>query len=259
MKVLLTNDDGISSPSFRSLVRRFTDNDQITIAAPRTEMSAVSHSLTIRTPLYCQKQNIGPYPAYSITGSPADCVKLALDKLCPEPPDLVISGINMGSNCGINVFYSGTVAAAMEASLQGYPAIAVSLNNYQPADFEYASRITYLIAQQIMLSGPPKGMLLNINIPDLPEYLIKGFRITRQVRNLYKDAYLEDRDSDGNTCYRLSGSRVDDPDDPDFDDAAMCQGWISITPLRTDFNTDVYPSFLQTLIETESLKFMNIR
>ncbi len=246
MRVLLTNDDGIDSPAFQSLIRVLQDDFKITVVAPQQEMSAVSHALTIKSPLFCEERIIEDHNAIGVRGTPADCVKLALDRFMPEPPDLVISGINKGANVGINIFYSGTVAAAMQATLAGIPSFAVSLASFSSNEFQYASRVAHLLARQIMRNRLPSGIMLNVNVPDLPSHLIKGVRATRQGKTVYHDHYIEKTDPRGDQYFWLDGSECRDEHDLSIDHHALNAGWISVTPLISNLTANGNVSGVET-------------
>lgn len=236
MRILLTNDDGIHARGLQELAASLALDHSITIVAPDSERSAVSHGLTIRTPLFIRTHTVGHLTGTAVSGTPADCVKLGIDKLVEAEPDLVVSGINNGANTGVNVFYSGTVAAALEASFSGIPAIAVSIGSFTPAHYQDASRITSAIIRLLDQYAIPAGVVLNINIPNLPESEIRGIRITRQSRIKFKDSYLRRENPNGAPYFWLDGDQPEEIADLDLDEYALRQGWISITPLVADFN-----------------------
>lgn len=240
MRLLLTNDDGVSALGIAALVKELKDFD-LTIVAPASEMSAVSHGLTIRQPLICHERTIFDHDATAVFGTPADCVKLALDQLMTPLPDCVVSGINQGPNTGINVFYSGTVAAAVEATLMGVPAIAVSLASFTSHEFETAAVVARYCIDLIRNTPLPPGILLNVNVPSVPYDEIQGFRQTIQGMGRYKDTFVKRLDPRGRPYYWLTGNRVDTPMSLIDDDQALAENYISITPLQATFN--VYDSF----------------
>ena len=180
MLILLTNDDGIESQALQMLAQELRNMD-VFIVAPEKEMSAVSHSLTIREMLRVEKIPFQGAHAFSVSGTPVDCVKIALDKLLPKPPDIVLSGINKGSNTGINVFYSGTVAAALEAFLLGIPSVAISIDSFEPVHLGVAVDFTSCFIREINKTNILRNYVLNINIPHLLYHEIKGIKITKQV------------------------------------------------------------------------------
>src|SRR2546421_7491689 len=180
MRILLTNDDGIYAPGLRALRKELQHLGEVLVVAPATEQSAVGHSITVLTPLLVQEvvDDQGQFMGWAVEGRPADCIKLALLELLPEPPDLIVSGLNAGSNAGINVLYSGTVAAAIEGAFFQRTSIAVSLeySKLKPLDFSRAADLARRVIEQIMSRQPPTGSLFNINIPSFEKGPIRGIR-----------------------------------------------------------------------------------
>ncbi len=252
MKVLVTNDDGIQAQGIKVLCDMLCIDHDVSVIAPDVERSAVSHGLTIHNPLFVNEVNINNLKGYSVSGTPADCVKLGIDKLVNSRPDIVVSGINKGANTGINVFYSGTVAAAMEATFAGIPAIAVSVSSFKPRDYRVSASFVSKLIKSIQIKGFPEHIMLNINVPNLPVSEIKGARITRQSFSMFKDCY-ESRISPGGTSYYwLNGDYPAIRPSVDFDEGALLEGWISVTPLKSDFNvrvdkTEGFEKWIQTL------------
>lgn len=232
----MTNDDGIHARGLHELASILSLEHEISIVAPDSERSAVSHGLTIRTPLFIRQHPVGTLTGFAVSGTPADCVKLGIDQLVDHEPDLVVSGINNGSNTGVNVFYSGTVAAALEASFSGIPAIAVSIGSFTPEYFKDASRITGNIIRELDPASFPQGLVLNINIPNLAECDIRGIRMTRQSRMKFKDAYLRRETPNRVPYFWLDGDHPEEIADLNLDEYALRKGWISVTPLVADFN-----------------------
>jgi len=238
---LVSNDDGIYAPGLEALVKALLALGRVTIAAPNRERSAASHSLTLEHPIRAHKVAY-PLPvqeAFAISGTPSDCVKLALSNLLPAPPTYVISGMNSGANMCVDVFYSGTVAAACEGLFLGIPAVAFSLAGRDPsADFGAAIPWIDASMREVLRHPPPPGTMYNINIPALEPTLIKGWRVTRLGKVRYNDSYELRHDPGGKPYYWLKGSlEVLDPD-PATDIIAVREGFISVTPLRpelTDF------------------------
>lgn len=242
MKILLSNDDGIFAPGLKCLAETLSADHDLIIVAPDSEKSAVSHSLTIRRPLFVSSWDGFDHPAYAVSGTPADCVKLGLDHfLADADPDLVISGINNGANTGINVFYSGTVAAAMEATFMQIPAMAVSVDSFKPVHIQTAARVVRELVGQLELNPLRTLSLLNVNVPDIPYDDLKGIRQTRQSRFRYQDSYQRRESPAGQEYFWLDGDRPEDQADLTLDDCALRHHWVSITPLTGDFNasTDV--------------------
>ena len=237
MKLLLSNDDGVFASGIQALARGLKDEHTLFISAPDAERSAVSRSMTLFSPLRAQAvtlEGLPEVPAYAVSGTPVDCVRLGLGNLF-EAPDMVISGINLGHNLGTDVLYSGTVGAAHEAALLGRQAIAVSICSFAPEHFEtavYAAKwgIAYLSAHPL-----PFGTLLNINVPDIPVEEVKGFRAgpTGVVR--YTLRYVERKDPSGRPYYwPPRGRSFEESSSPDCDERCIMEGYISVTPLGYD-------------------------
>ncbi|MGB3975794.1 MAG: 5'/3'-nucleotidase SurE [bacterium] len=236
MNILLTNDDGIRAPGLIALAEALSVENEVVIIAPDTEKSGSSHGLTINQPLFVTETEVGERTGFAVSGFPADCVKLGLSHLVKNRPDLVISGINKGANTGINVFYSGTIAAAIEATFVGIPAIAVSIDSFVSPDYSFSAQFTANMVRILKTHGIPEKIVLNVNIPDLPEEHIQGVRLTRQNHSIFKDKYIR-RIAPGNKPYYwLNGDPPQQVDDDAIDDCALAKGLISITPLVADFN-----------------------
>jgi 5'-nucleotidase len=236
LRILLTNDDGVYAPGLRALRLELQKLGDVTVVAPATEQSAAGHSVTITAPLVVQEvrddanQPIG----WAVEGRPADCVKLAIRELLPAPPDLVVSGLNAGSNSGINVLYSGTVAAAIEAAFFRITSIACSLEVTRavPADSATAAAYTREVVEQILARQPPAGSLFNVNIPDLNRGRIRGVRVVPQNLASYEESYDRRTDPRGR-LYFWTGASFHCPDPhPDSDVTALAEGWITVTPLH---------------------------
>ncbi|MBU6392859.1 MAG: 5'/3'-nucleotidase SurE [Planctomycetes bacterium] len=236
MQILLTNDDGIYAPGIAALKHHINGLGHITIVAPDIEQSGVGHSITFGHPLrirpvYLNNEFIG----HGVNGSPADCVKLAIYEIMKEKPDLVISGINMGSNVGIHILYSGTVAAAVEAAIMGFASIAISFEiSDKYADVHSAAKVARTIIERITKHKLPKGSLLNVNIPSLPPDRIKGIKITRQFAHDFKETFARRIDPSGRDYYWLIGTDKTAHHEEGTDISAINEGYISITPLRYD-------------------------
>ncbi len=240
MKLLLTNDDGVQSLGLHILADVLKDLGTVYIAAPSREQSGVSHCITAHVPLRAHPVDFaaaGEY-AWAIDGTPADCVKLAMEKLLPQKPDLVISGINRGANLGTDVIYSGTVAGAMEGYLHGFPAIAMSATGIRrgvgQANFDYAAQL----CKQICLSWQERHFqprtMLNVNVPGHQPQDVKGVRLTRLGWRWYHDAYDQRQDPNGRPYFWLQGTPYDGEDPGDTDVSACREGFVSITPLFND-------------------------
>ena len=236
--ILVSNDDGIDAPGIRALASALTEVGEVHVVAPIKEQSAVGHAITMRDPVRAHSWPFrgmhGEIAAHAVTGTPADCVKLAIDKLLPRPPDLVVSGINQGPNAAVNVIYSGTVSAATEASILGLDAMAISYCRWTGGDFTPSAEIGQTLARRILANGLPPGILLNVNVPDLPLPLIRGMQITRQAKSRWEEAYSERVDPFDRPYYWMAGRFVnlDDGDDTDLD--AIENGYVSLTPIQHD-------------------------
>ncbi len=227
--ILITNDDGIHAPGLRALVETLKDLATITVVAPSHERSAAAQSLTLRQPIYCDEI---AEREYSVEGTPADAMILAFHMLLSEKPDLVVSGINRGGNMGENVYYSGTVGAALEAAINRVPAIAVSLA-YRGKDFDFApaARFTRSLAPLILKEGLPPAVILNVNVP---QPWTGAVRSTRQSAKITRNLLKPGTDPRGRRYYWLHEQQLIEGVDPDTDLAAIDQGAVSITPLELD-------------------------
>lgn len=237
--VLLTNDDGIDAFGLAALAAALDGLGTLAVVAPTQEQSAVGHAITVRDPVRAHawpyESTSGEVWALAVTGTPADCVKLACQKLLPRCPDLVVSGINQGPNTAVNVIYSGTVSAATEAAILGMPALAVSLCSWDPhADFEAAGRYARRLAERVLADGLAPGILLNVNVPDLSYDDIRGIEITRQARARWEEEFHERRDPMDRPYYWLGGEFINLDEGPDTDLAAIDAGFVSVTPLQHD-------------------------
>lgn len=235
MEILLTNDDGIYTPAIAKLKQILGDLGSITVVAPDAEQSGVSHSITFNRPLIARKVFIDDlFFGFGISGSPADCVKLAVRELMKKPPELIISGINMGANVGIHVLHSGTVAAAIEGSILGIPSFAISLEYSDMPDIENAALFARKITNYLVKHKLPQGTLLNINIPAIPWMHIKGVRVAKQLTFSLGEGFDKHTDPNGQTFYWLSNDIKSLSYEQDTDMEAIRAGYISITPLRFD-------------------------
>lgn len=235
MQILLTNDDGIYSPAIAVLWENISDLGEAIIVAPNKEQSGVGHTITFTQPLMVRKVFInGKFFGYGVSGSPADCVKLAVRELMKEPPDLVISGINLGANLGVHVLHSGTVAAAIQGAILGIPSIALSLEYSEIPDIENAAFLAKKIIKLVTKYKLPKAILLNINIPAIPRDRIKGIRITKQYTLEFEERFDRHTDPFGKVFYWLAGTGTPISYEQDTDMEAIKEGFISVTPLMFD-------------------------
>ena len=235
MEILITNDDGITAPALYALRERLADLGHVVIVAPDRDQSATSHSLTLYRPMRIERPETD---VYSIDGTPTDCVVVAAHGLLPRPPDLVVSGVNRGPNMGDDVFYSGTVAAAVEGALQGLPALAFSLVASGLADFNYAAEFARSLVGTVLARGLPAKSLLNVNLPNRPRAEVQGVRVTRLGKRVYQDTLIERLDPRGRAYYWIGGQDPVWERQPGTDFSAVTEGYISVTPLALDL-TDV--------------------
>ncbi|MBI5062078.1 MAG: 5'/3'-nucleotidase SurE [Desulfatitalea sp.] len=235
MTILLTNDDGIHAPGLWALHRALKSEHELIVVAPERERSAVGHGITLHKPLRAYKVTINAGDeGWAVTGTPADCVKLSMVELLDQHPDLVISGINPGANVGVNLNYSGTVAAAKEAALYGVPALAVSVQSPENPHFDDAAGFVARLVRRVRDRGLPSGVFLNVNIPNLPADEVAGVKITRQGCDLY-DEYFEKRRDPRNRVYYWQGYESQPTyTQDDADGAVLAEKYITITPVRCD-------------------------
>ncbi len=237
MNILLTNDDGIYAPGLAAIYRELKSVGQVTVVAPEGEQSAVGHSISLITPLRVKEVSInGGVEGWAVNGTPADCVKIAVAELLPALPDLVVSGINLGPNVGINVLYSGTVSAATEAAILGVKGVAFSLNSYDKmADFSTAARLARDLLMQIRgWSRWSNGVCLNVNLPALPRDQVRGVRITRQDTGPLVEHFERRVDPRKHVYYWLAEIHERQAPDLDTDYGALNQGYITVTPIHHD-------------------------
>jgi 5'-nucleotidase len=235
LHVLISNDDGIAAPGIHALVKEIRKIAKVTVVAPDRQQSAVGHAITMNYPLRAiPYERDGEFFGYAVDGTPADAVKLGVRYLLKERPDLVVSGINHGSNTAINILYSGTVSAATEGTVLGIPSIAVSLTTYDEADFTYAAKFSARLAAVVLERGLPAGTLLNVNVPAVSPERIAGIRITRQGKSTWEDTFDVRRDPANREYFWLTGRMVTTDTDPSTDQIAVKENYISISPIRYD-------------------------
>jgi 5'-nucleotidase len=238
MLILLTNDDGIRAPGIVALYRELTKLGEVHVVAPETVQSATGHGITLSTPLLTDRVTVeGAFTGVAVDGRPADCVKLAVAKILPRAPDLVVSGMNMGANVGINVLYSGTVAAAIEAAFLGLPSIAVSLylKNGIPTDYARGAAHVRPVIEQIVEAGLRGGQCVSINVPPTHEgQSPTGVRVVRQCVRAWTDEYDERQDPRGRNYYWNSSVFRLGETEQDTDVAALRDSYITVTPLQFD-------------------------
>lgn len=241
--ILVTNDDGLFAPGIRALVEVVRKFGEVVVVAPDSPQSGQGHAITIEQPLRLKLVNYADdVVAYECSGTPVDCVKLAKNVLLKgRTIDLCVSGINHGSNAAINIIYSGTMSAAMEASLEGIPSIGFSLLDYSfEADFSAASVYVEKITKYILANGMTHGSLLNVNIPKLPENEIKGLKVCRQANARWVEEFAEGTDPRGQKYYWLTGKFINDDEGEDTDVYALEHGFVSVVPSGHDLT--LYPA-----------------
>lgn len=241
MKILVSNDDGIDSAGIYALVEALKEIAEVTVVAPHKEQSAVGHAITMQTPLRVfEYQKNGKFFGYAVDGTPADCVKIGIRNIMKSSPDIVVSGINHGSNTAINIIYSGTVSAAREAAIMDVPSIAISVASHVVQDFSYPAKLAKHLALKIYEKDLVKGTLLNVNVPNLTEDQIKGILLTKQGKSKWDDIYEKRIDPYGRNYYWLTGNLFELDHGLDFDQAAIKQNYVSISPIHfdlTDYKT----------------------
>jgi 5'-nucleotidase len=238
-RILISNDDGVHAAGLRVLREHFAPDYELWVVAPISERSAHSHAISLHSPLRITQHEPR---VFSVDGHPADCVYLALYHLMPEPPDLVLSGINAGANIGGDVLYSGTVAVAMEAAVAGYPAVAVSLcldvggmQGQGAAHYDTAARYARCLAPKLLQDPLPPGVVLNINVPNLAYDEIQGTKVCRLSCSRWRKSILKREDPRGRSYYWIEGERQSTDLQPDSDQAAIRQKMVSLTPLQSDW------------------------
>ena len=241
MKILVTNDDGIYSSGISALANALKEIAEVIVVAPNEEQSAVGHGITMKYPLRVSEYfKDGSFFGYAVEGTPADCVKIGIRNIMGDSPDLVISGINHGSNTAINIIYSGTVSAAREAAIMDVPAIAISVTSHEAKDFKYAGEIARYLASKVIEHGLPQGTLLNVNVPNYPEEQIAGILVTEQSKSKWDDIYEKRTDPFGKDYYWLTGKLVEVENENLSDQIAIKNKFVSVTPIHfdlTDYNT----------------------
>ncbi len=237
--ILVTNDDGITAPGLRALVSYMKDLGDVIVVAPDSPQSGMGHAITLDSTLYSKKMKVDLSDAniieYSCSGTPADCVKLALQELLNRRPDICVSGINHGSNSSINVIYSGTMSAAVEAGIEGIPAIGFSLCDYNwDADFSQAENEIKTIVKEALANGIPKGVVLNVNIPKINKKELKGVKVCRQAKANWKEKFDKRTNPMGKDYYWLTGEFELLDKGEDTDEWALANGYISVVPTQFD-------------------------
>jgi len=233
--ILVTNDDGITAPGLRTLINIMNKIGDVVVVAPDSPQSGMGHAITINDTLYCKKEKIddGPQTEYSISGTPADCVKFAVRKILDKKPDLCVSGINHGANSSINVIYSGTMSAAVEAGIEGIKSIGFSLLNYNwDADFKPCEEYITKICKNV-LRQKKQDLILNVNFPSNTKQF-KGIKVCRQAKGYWQDTYDKRISPLGKEYYWLTGEFINKDSNKETDEWALSQGYVSLVPVSFD-------------------------
>ncbi len=248
--ILVVNDDGITAPGIRFLIRVMNQLGEVMVVAPDSPQSGMGHAITLDATLRCEPVHIdqGPQKEYACSGTPVDCVKLAVNCLLPRKPDLIVSGVNHGSNSSINVLYSGTMSAAVEGAMERIPSIGFSLLDYSwDANFDFCEPYVFKIAQTVMRNGLPMGTCLNVNIPKKSDEPIKGIKICRQAIANWEEEFDQRVDPRGRNYYWLTGKFKNYDNGEDTDEWALAHNFISVVPIDIDMTAKHAIGILNTL------------
>jgi 5'-nucleotidase len=235
--ILVTNDDGITAPGIRTLIEVMKTIGEVVVVAPDSPQSGMGHAITVNSTLYLNKVSASDSSIleYTCSGTPVDCVKMAINEILHRKPDLCVSGINHGSNSSINVIYSGTMSAAVEAGIEGIPAIGFSLCDYNwNANFEPTKTFVEKITRQVLQNGLPSNTVLNVNFPNLEETNINGIKICRQAKAFWQEKFDKRKTPTGKEYYWLTGEFINQDKGEDTDEWALANGYISIVPVQFD-------------------------
>ncbi len=240
MKILLTNDDSFRSPGIKALYEALSEVAEVTVVAPASEMSAISLAITLNRPLRAYKIEENGLPGWYVDGTPADCVKIGVGALLKEKPDFIFSGINIGSNVGLNANYSGTVAAAIEGAMLGIPSVAVSLADYFSRDFRGSAKAAVEVLKLLENSDSDIGRyeLLNVNVPGIPPEELKGIKVTRVSRSSFREVFDHRKDVRDRDYWWMGGVVHTFEPVPDGDDEQVMDGWVAVTPLKVDMTAE---------------------
>lgn len=235
--ILVTNDDGITAPGIRTLIDVMKNIGDVVVVAPDSPQSGMGHAITVNNTLHLNKISApdAEITEYTCSGTPVDCVKMAVNEILHRKPDLCVSGINHGSNSSINVIYSGTMSAAVEASIEGIPAIGFSLCDYNwNANFEPTRIFVEKITRQVLENGLPNNIVLNVNIPNLVQENIKGIKICRQAKAYWQEKFDKRKTPFGKEYYWLTGEFINLDKGEDTDEWALANGYVSVVPVQFD-------------------------
>ncbi len=231
-RFLITNDDGYTAPGLTALAERMAQLGEVWVVAPKHEASASSHAVNLVSPLWVEQ--LGPRE-FTVTGSPTDCVFMALGEVMPEPPDAVISGINRGGNLAVDVTYSGTVGAAMEGAIRGFPSVSVSRNSFEAGDYGPAADIAAHVVERLLEHGLPDGVFLNVNVPPVPAGDIRGIKVAPLGHRRYPGEIERRRDPRGRPYWWIAGSNFRDDEIDGTDCIEANRGWATVTPIDVDW------------------------
>jgi len=233
--ILVCNDDGITAPGIRNLIEVVEEFGEVVVVAPDKPQSAMGHAITINSTLRIHPYREGNRREFACSGTPVDCIKLAVNKLLDRKPDLVVSGINHGSNASINVIYSGTMSAAMEGALEGIPSIGFSLCDHSiDADFSASREYVRKIVEHVLRDGIPQGVCLNVNIPNVSAEMIRGIKVCRQARANWEEEFDERKDPSGKPYFWLTGVFRNYDEGEDTDIRALENNYVSVVPCEVD-------------------------
>ena len=246
--ILVTNDDGVTAPGIRSLIEWMKELGDVVVVAPNQGMSGMGHAITINSTLRLfEKHKDEGLVEYSCSGTPVDCVKFGVKVVADRAFDLLVSGINHGSNSSINVIYSGTMSAAIEGAIEGIPSLGFSLNNHSmDADFSACKIYVQQLARKVLEKGLPKGVCLNVNFPNLPKEELKGIKVCRQANAYWDENFDERKDPFGNSYYWLSGVFVNMDGGESTDEEALKNGFVSVVPTKFDLTAHEFRSELES-------------
>ncbi len=246
--ILITNDDGVMAPGIRHLVKFMLELGDVVVVAPDKPQSGMGHAVTIVNPIRLEKITVNSgHDEYSCSGTPVDCVKLAVNKVLHRKPDLLVSGINHGSNASINVIYSGTMSAAIEGAMEDIPSIGFSLRDFSyDADFMAGKKFVQQIAKNVLKHGLPNGICLNVNIPAVAESEIKGLKVCRQARGNWVEEFDHRKDPRGKDYFWLTGHFRVHENSNETDEWALENNYVSVVPIQFDFTAHNLISELKT-------------
>jgi 5'-nucleotidase len=235
--IMVVNDDGYNAPGIAALTKAMSEIGEVVVVAPKGAMSGMGHAITLNDTLRVDEVSVeGASKAYALSGTPVDCVKFGTKKVLKSKPDILVSGINHGSNASVNVIYSGTMSAAVEGALEGIPSIGFSLCDHSiDADFTASAHFAKILTQKVLKDGLPNGTCLNVNIPKLDLDMIKGTKVARQCIAYWDEEFDERKDPMGKSYYWLTGKFMTNDMGEDTDEWALKNGYVSIVPVQSDF------------------------